>query len=530
MTAPAYTQTTPPAAPSVTAGAEFKGLRFDWESVAGTSWYQFEYRPNQSGPWFQQGRTLPASSTSLRFRLPLHLFNWTYARYRVAACNAAGCTRSSEVSVSDLRRDAVGYFKASQSLPDSRFGADSDISPDGLNFVVAAPGDYQYGANGYVFTSGAAYVFRRAADGTWTERARLLPTIPPFNPGANDTRVGISADGNTVVVGAPNYKHSETDAQVGEVFVFHFDGAHWIRTRILSGDRGLFGRWVEINDAGDTIAAPYGVPESTQPRRVAIYKLIDGTWRPVRALADRPSYPERCGEGVMSRDGTTIAETCHAQPPGAPAAITYVRVHSGPNWTLREDIPLKMSAPSALGYGHTGIAIDATGKAIAAQIHVLPEPHLDTGPAEVQLFSKESGAWSKVSTLTRGAWRDDFNVSWFGSSLELSGDGVTLAIGDPGDNGYGTGPRAAPLNPDPQYRSGGYYIYRYTDLWKLTNVVKPNLAAPFTQTFGRSASLNGNGQTLLIGDSREDGDSAGIGGNWNLISDFNADSGAVFLY
>lgn len=40
MTAPAYTQTTAPTAPSVTAGAEFKGLRFDWEAVPATSWYQ----------------------------------------------------------------------------------------------------------------------------------------------------------------------------------------------------------------------------------------------------------------------------------------------------------------------------------------------------------------------------------------------------------------------------------------------------------------------------------------------------------
>lgn len=531
MTAPAYTQTTSPAAPSVTAGAEFKGLRFDWESVPGTGWYQFEYRANQTGPFVQQGANLPASATSSRLRLPLHLFNWTYARYRVAACNSAGCTRSNEVSVSNLRLDAVGYFKSSQSLQDYRFGGDTDISPDGLNFVVAAPGDYQYGVNGYVFVSGTAYVFRRAANGTWMERARLLPTIPTVNFNNMDVRVGISADGNTVVMGIPYYKHSESDSRTGEVFVFHFDGAYWIRTRILSGDRGLFGRWVAINDAGDTIAVPYGVAEAaSQPHRVAIYKLVGGTWRPVRALTDRASYVEHCGDGVMSRDGTTIAETCDARPPGTPAAINYVRTHSGPNWTVREDIPLTMSTPNDLGFGHFGLAIDDAGKTIAAQIHALYMPHLDVGPAEVQVFSKAGGAWSKVTTMRPGAWRDEFEVSSFGRDVALSGDGGTLAIGDSGDDGYGTGPRAAPLNRDPANRTGAYYIYRLKSSWVLANMVKPNLAVPFSNTFGRAASLNSNGQTLIVGDAKEDGDDAGIDGRWDLYSEFGADSGAVFLY
>ena len=114
MTAPAYTQTVP-AAPTLTAGAEFKGLRFDWEPVAGASWYELEYKANQTAAFVKKGSTLPASATSYEYRFPLHLFDWTYARYRLAACNASGCTRSAEISVSGLRRDAVGYFKAAVS-------------------------------------------------------------------------------------------------------------------------------------------------------------------------------------------------------------------------------------------------------------------------------------------------------------------------------------------------------------------------------------------------------------------------------
>ncbi len=533
MTAPAYTQTTPPTAPSVTAGAEFKGLRFDWDSVPGVSWYQLEYRAHQTSAFVQQGASLSAATTNVRLRLPLHLFNWTYARYRVAACNSAGCARSNEVSVSDLRRYAVGYFKPGLSIAGFRFGADTDLSPDGLNFVVAAPGEYQYGENGYAFNSGSIYVFRRAAtNGTWTQRARLFPPIPPFIGGTNEVRVAISADGNTVVMGMPLFWKTQLDLQGGEVYVFRAEGAGWTRTRLQSGDRGLFGRWVSINDAGDTITTPYGDPENpNQPHRTVVYKFVNGAWRPVRAIADRASHPEYCYEGVMSRDGSTIAETCDAQRPGIAEIVTYVRVHSGPNWTVREDVTLTSDARSDFGYGHHGIGIDGAGHTIAAQINVLHGPHEDTGPSRVQVFSKAGGAWTNVINLAPGAWRDTYAQGTFGRSLEFSGDGSTLAIGDGSDNGWGTGPRAAPLNPDPAHRTGAYYIYRLkNNAWVLANMVKANIAEPFTSTFGRAASLNGNGQTLVVGHAEEDGDDSGIGGRWDLHSEFSTDSGAVFLY
>ena len=42
--ASSFAQTTVPATPSLTVGAEIKGLRFDWEPVAGASWYELEYQ------------------------------------------------------------------------------------------------------------------------------------------------------------------------------------------------------------------------------------------------------------------------------------------------------------------------------------------------------------------------------------------------------------------------------------------------------------------------------------------------------
>src|SRR4051812_50115764 len=90
MSVSAFAQAAPPPAPSLTAGAEFKGLRLDWDTVPGATWYQLEYRAHENGPFVQQGDDFPATATSTHFSFPLHLYDWSWARYRLAACNSGG--------------------------------------------------------------------------------------------------------------------------------------------------------------------------------------------------------------------------------------------------------------------------------------------------------------------------------------------------------------------------------------------------------------------------------------------------------
>ena len=527
--APSYAQTTPPAMPTLTAGAEIKGLRFDWEPVAGASWYELEYKPNQVAPYVQHSVYIGASITTTKFRLPLHLFNWTYARYRLAACNSAGCMRSPEISVSSLRRFAVGYFKPAQTVIGMRFAADTDLAGSGLDFVAAAPDDL-IASSGGGRPGGAIYLFRRNG-GTWRQRARLEPTIPPFIEGSNVMNVAMSADGNTVALGMPNYFHQESDEQSGEVFVFHFNGSRWLRTRIGSGSRGQFGRWVGLSEAGDTLAIARGENlNPALPPRISIYKLVDGVWQGVRAIAGRSGHEEFCDQGVLSGDGSTVAEACEEGAVGTAPARVYVRTHSGTNWTTRADLPLQMSVSSEFGYGHGGIAIDGTGNMVAAQVFAKSGPNPQDGPSEVHVFEREDGVYEKDVVLAPGAWRDNAQRSFFGQSIAISSNGAVLSIGDQWDNGLGTGPRAAPLNPG-QSRTGAVYVYRYkNDWWYLYNMVKPNYHpdnAPYL-TFGNDVELSASGIAMIVGEWGEGSNAQGIAGSWQNLD--APGSGGVFLY
>jgi hypothetical protein len=535
LTSPVYAQTIPHA-PQLTAGAEFKGLRFDWEPVAGATWYELEYKANQNVAFVKKGSNLAASTTSYRFRFPLHLFNWTYARYRLAACNAAGCARSAEVSVSNLRRDAVGYFKADVATSHQGFGSDTDLSPDGLNFVAAAPGQLTSSSG----VPPAVYVFRRNSAGEWQQRARLLPPVPPVRS-FDDTRmtVRISADANTVVLGMPNYlreavEEGSPEDVSGEVFVFHFDGTSWIRSRLYAraGLRGSFGKWVSVNDAGDLIALGSGESvDASVPRHAFIYRKVDGTWHGIRDIQATPGK-DYCDNGALSGDGSTLVENCRQvaySEISSGILRNYVRTHSGANWTIREEMTLPALVDPSSGEGQYsfGLAVDRTGSTIAARTYV--DAHGGDGPSEVHVFHRD-GSYSRVATLVPGAWQSAEFRQDFGRSVAISDDGSTIAVGHSTDMGSGTGPRAAPLNPGTSL-SGAVYVYRLQTTWRLANMVKPNYlpVVPGNYSyFGEAVSLNGNGQTLIVGQRFENSSAQGIGGDW--ASEAAPQSGAVWMY
>jgi hypothetical protein len=458
----------------------------------------------------------------------LHLFDWTYARYRLAACNASGCSRSAEISVSNLRRDAVGYFKAAASTSYQALGGDTDISPDGLNFVAStiAEADNPY-------RIGAVYVFRRGSNGEWQQRARLVPPRPGVIAGDDYVKsVSISADGNTVVVGMPNYFREWLDEELyddvsGEVYIFRFNGTSWVRSRLYAGagSRGSFGNWVSINDAGDLIAVASGESYvSSIPRQVFIYRNINGSWEPVRSIS---AIPETyCDNNALSADGSTLVQSCldRQGPPLYRRLRNYLRTWSGPNWTVREDIPLEIAGASSAEMQGRGLAVDRTGSTIAAQIYEISAVSQGgDGLAEVQVFHRD-GAYSRAAVLSPGSWRAAYLRGVYGTRIAMSDDGGTIAVGDYMDNGYGTGPRAAPLNPTTT-ATGAVYIYRLRNTWRLANMVKRNYGQV---NFGNEVALNGNGQTLIVGDAVDSSAAQGIGGDWA-----NSDvlqSGAVWLY
>jgi hypothetical protein len=521
MSVSAFGQTSVPAAPTLTAGAEIKGLRFDWDTVPGASWYQFEYRAHLTSDFVQQGDDFPATATSTHFSFPLHLFDWTYARYRLAACNTSGCSRSAEVSVSDLRRDAVGYFKSSHPAVNARFADSKDLSADGYNMVVAEPAITSQDDVSGLSSGGFVSVFRRGSDRNWTQRVRLsVGDVERAGSNGLTLKVAISDSGNTVIVGMPNFVPAPGTTEAGRVDIYHFKNGTWTRRTLPKLPVASMGTSVSLSDTGYILSI--GVSAESGDHSIAIFKSINSVWTHLKDIDGRD-----CDPFIMSRNGRVIAQPCDGlDPDGYPRE--YMRVFSGSNWATKKEVTFGYPPYPTFNL-HNGFAIDATGNTIAVQFSH-SEDGIVNEASVVQVYELIGGGYSKVADFLPGAWRSNPLRSAYGDSISISGDGQTIVVGDPLDNGTGWGPRAAPLVSGSE-QTGAVYVYRFTGgTWKLANMVKPNYNPDPGQTriFGTSTALSGTGKTLIVAAPLESSSASGIGGSWANTN--RASSGAVFMY
>ncbi|MFA0089071.1 hypothetical protein AB4358_01290, partial [Vibrio sp. 10N.261.49.A11] len=138
----------------------------------------------------------------------------------------------------------------------------------------------------------------------------------------------------------------------------------------------------------------------------------------------------------------------------------------------------------------------------------------------VYLFRFTGGVWAQEAYLKAS------NVGvndQFGSSVSLSADGDTLAVGAPSEDSDGVGGEGDDSFPD----SGAVYLFRFTGgVWAQEAYLKASNAGKGDE-FGSSVSLSADGTALAVGAIYEDSSSMGVGGEDN---DDARDSGAVYLF
>jgi hypothetical protein len=133
------------------------------------------------------------------------------------------------------------------------FGSSIAISRDGNTAIVGAPFESTGGDN-----AGSAYIFIRDSDGIWSQPAQ----IQGDNTGGGDqfgTRVAISGDGNTVIVGARYEDTGGTNAGSAYIFTRDSDGTWTEKTRIKGNNTGNYDYFgISVAISGDGITAIVG--------------------------------------------------------------------------------------------------------------------------------------------------------------------------------------------------------------------------------------------------------------------------------
>ena len=98
----------------------------------------------------------------------------------------------------------------------------------------------------------------------------------------------------------------------------------------------------------------------------------------------------------------------------------------------------------------------------------------------------------------------------FGYSLSLSGDGSTLAVGAYGEDSNASGIDGDQENNEAE-RSGAVYVFTRNKegQWEQQTYLKASNTEEW-DSFGRSLSLSGDGNTLAVGAYREDSNARGL--------------------
>ena len=368
-------------------------------------------------------------------------------------------------------------------VPNAYQGVSVGVSADGNTAVVGGYGDSS--------NVGAAWVFTRSS-GVWTQQGGKLIGAGAVGAASQGFSVAVSGDGNTAMIGG-------FDDNLG-------DGAAWVFTR--SG-----GVWTQ---QGDKLVGTGAVGSANQGAAVALSAdgntaIVGGSWDNGNAGAawvftrsgglwvqqgDKLVGSGASGSAwqgtsvALSADGDTAMIGGYDDNGGDGAAWVFTR--SGGLWTQQGS---KLVGTGAVGSANQGAAVALSTDSNTA---IVGGSNDNGGAGAVWVFTRSGGVWTQQGSKVVGSGAS--GNPYQGSSVALSADGNIAMVGGYDENG---GEGAAWVFT----RSGGVWVQLGSKL-----VGSGAVGAAWQ---GGSIALSGDGATAIVGGSA---DSSFTGASWIFIS------------
>ena len=344
----------------------------------------------------------------------------------------------------------------------------SSVSADGNTVVIGAPGDD--------YNTGAAYVFTNNG-GTWTQASKLTA-----DDGAGGDRFGysVSISGNTIVIGA--YGDNDKGSDSGSAYVFSNDGGTWTQVAKLTADDGASfdssGYSVSISGNTIVIGAYRDDDKGSDSGSAYVFSNDGGTWTQVAKLtADDGASFDNFGYSVSISGNTIVIGAYRDDDKGSDSGSAYVFSNDGGSWNQAA----KLTADDGAEDDNFGISVSIDGNTIVVGARY--EDENDDNSGAVYVFSNEGGSWNQTAKLM--ADDDTGNVNdQFGSSVSI--DGGTIVVGAIYDW------------PPPEFiKSGSAYVFTNEGgAWSPTTKLTPE-DGNRDDRFGHSVSIDGS--TIVVG-------------------------------
>jgi cysteine-rich repeat protein len=472
------------------------------------------------------------------------------------------------------------YLKASNTGASDFFGVSLALSADGTTLAVGALGEASgatgidgHQRNNAATDAGAVYVFTRSG-AAWIQQAYIKAS----NSDASDQfgmNVALSADGSTLVVGAPNEDSGATGiggnqddnaaAEAGAVYVFTRSGTTWSQQAYIkasnAGAGDLFGQSMALTADGATLAvgalgeasAASGIDgdqsDDSTPAAGAVYLFTrsGSTWSQQTYIkASNPDTGDGFGWSLaVSADGTTLAVGAATENSAATgidgdqsdnsatlAGAVYLFSRSGATWSQQAYVKASNTDPFDI-FGYR-VSLSADGTILVAS--AVGEGSSATGiggnqgdnsaanAGAVYAFTRSGTTWSQQAYLKASNSDPGDRFGW---SVALTADGATLAVGAIAESsatigiGGDQGDNASPAS------GAAYRFMRSGATWSQQAYIKASNPDDFDE-FGYCVALTADGSILAASAPLEAGGATGIGGYQGDNSTPNA--GAVYVF
>jgi hypothetical protein len=410
-------------------------------------------------------------------------------------------------------------------------------------------------------------------------------------PGHIGNAIAISADGNTMAVGAPHESSAARGINgdagdnslfaSGAVYVFVRRNGAWAQQAYVkasnAGQSDLFGMNVALSADGNTlvVAAPWESSAATGingnqnddslPQAGAVYVFTrsgeswsqqayvkpSNTGRRAANENDLLADGDQFGFSItLSGDGNTMAVGATTEDSAATgingdasndaaqsAGAVYVFSRNGNNWTQQAYLKGSNTEQGDLFGYHVSLSADGNTLAVAGYDEDGPGRGVNVdqgnggnGSGAIYVFTRTGGNWQQEAYL-KGS-RSEGNDA-LGFSLAISGDGNTI-VGGAGDESCllpGINPQGCDKDK-PADASGGsagaaYVWVRNGGTWTEQAFIKPS-NPQLQDWFAVNLAVSGDGNTLLVGASMEDSNARGINGDQQ--NNAATESGAAYLF
>lgn len=619
-----------------------KVLSFQWSAVEGATFYKLYKHDAVTGGVVQVGGDL--TSTQATDEIGVHVHDWVNNYYYVEACKAEGCEKSDLTFTATEMIKAIGYVKASNTESGDFFGWSVALSADGTTLAVGSPSEDSkaIGVNGEQAdndstNAGAVYVFIKE-NGVWKQQAYLKasnteqPNLNSRRVLPNDRfgyKVALADDGNTLAVSAlledspsfgincnqnnyedTNYGSSDASSSadpsddlilarelnVGAVYLFSRTGSDWSQNAYVKpifstihafnpkangGPVDLrFGETMALSGDGKTLAV--GTTSDFMAKSGVINISTSSSDTISSDSACWEFYPSSTSSNSSisssSSSSSSSLSTTSSYNGGSGSGAVYLFRLKETGWD--EEAHVKASNAEASDAFGTSIALSTDGNTMAVgaigddsnaqgvngdqssntcyyfnNLDYVIEPEckeagrhavrgvINNGAAYV--FKRAENLWTQEAYLKPSS---TFITTLFGMSVDLSGDGNTLAIGTPGDASNATTINGDTTQHIDYANSGAAYIFNKSgSTWQQEAVIKPSTLTKHSGValvdtnggtysiqindggqFGGVVSLSQDGSTLAVGSLRESSNAKGINGDEGDTSAVR--SGAVFVF